>query len=116
MNLAELTGSTGLLLVSVLCSSDLGDGLTIRHLRSKKLYIYTEFVDKTPFYDVDMLLTISFKDGLTKLLVVIHNHGRILRGYFLEGIPKLLLVLNHLSLDGALIFGCRENYLVIVDS
>ena len=78
MNLSELTGTTGLLLVTILCGSHLGNGLTIRNLRRKQLYIKIIDIVEEPLYNVDVLLSIALEYGLAELLVVVNDNGRIL--------------------------------------
>ena len=53
VDLTELTGTTGLFLVTILCGSNLCDGLTVRNLRSKELYIEFELVVDSPLDIVD---------------------------------------------------------------
>ena len=114
MNLTELAGSTGLLLVTVLCRCNLGNGLTVRHLRCEQLDLKAELVVQTPLHNIDMLLSVTVENGLAKLLGVLYNHGRVLRGNLLEGITELLLILLNLCFDGAAVLRCREDNLRIV--
>ena len=116
MNLTELTCTAGLLLVAVLGGSDLGDGLAIRNLRLIELDIHAKLIDQTPLHDIDMLLAVALENGLAKLLVVVHDYGWILGRDLLQRITELLLILHDLGLDGALVLGCREFDLVVVDA
>ena len=116
VNLTELTCTAGLLLVAVLGGSHLGNGLAIRNLWLIELYVHAELVDQTPLDDVDMLLAVALENGLAELLVVVYDNGRVLGGNLLQCITELLLILNDLSLDGALVLGSRELDLVVVDA
>ena len=78
MNLTELAGTTGLLLVAILGGSNLGDGLTVRNLRSEELDLETELVVETPLDDIDVLLAVTIEDGLAELLGVLYDNSRIL--------------------------------------
>ena len=67
-NLTELTGSTGLLLVTVSRRSHLRDGLTVRNLRSEHNDLHTELVLQTPLADIDVLLALAAEDSLFEFL------------------------------------------------
>ena len=104
MDLTELTGAAGLLLMTILGGSDLCDSLAVRYLRSEELNLETELVIDSPLDGVDVLLAVSAEDGLTEFLAVFYDDGRILRGDLLQGLAELLLVLLYLCLDGATVF------------
>ena len=64
--------------MTILCGSDLGDGLTVRNLRSKELNFKAELVVQAPLHNIDMLLSVAVENGLAKFLRVLYNDGRIL--------------------------------------
>ena len=66
VHLTELAGAAGLLLVTVLGGSDLGDGLAVRHLRGEELDVELVLDVEQPLDDVDMLLAVAAEDGLTE--------------------------------------------------
>ena len=80
VDLTELAGAAGLLLVTVLCAGHLGDGLAVRNLRSIELDVELELVVQAPLHEVDMLLALAAENGLAELLGVLHDGGRILCG------------------------------------
>ncbi len=108
MNLTELTCTTGLLLVTILSGSDLCDGLTVRNLRSKEFDVKLELVLHSPLDEVDVLLTLSAENGLTELLGVLNEDGRILCGDLVESLTDLCLIVLVDSLDCATVLGIGE--------
>ena len=78
MNLSELTCTTGLLLVTILGGSNLGNGLTIWNLRREELYLNLELILETPFDHVYMLLSLTTQNSLFQFLRVFHNDCRVL--------------------------------------
>ena len=64
VNLGELSRSAGLLLVAILRTSDLGNGLPIGNLRYLHLKSDLEFRLGLPDGDVDVLIAHSLQDGL----------------------------------------------------
>ena len=114
MHLTELSGTSGLLLVTVLSGCDLCDGLAVRNLRSKELDLKAELVVQTPLHDIDVLLSVTVENCLTELLGVLYHYGRVLCGNLLESISELLLVLLNLGLDGTAVLRSREGNLAVV--
>ena len=112
MNLTELAGAAGLLLVTVLGRGDLGDGLTVRNLRSVKLDVLLELVVDSPLNIVDMLLAHTAEDGLAEFLGVLDRDGRILGRDLVEGVTHLGLVVLVDGLDGATVLGIREHHVL----
>ncbi len=112
MDLTELAGAAGLLLVTVLCGCNLGDGLTVRHLGSVEFDVLLELVVYSPLHIVDVLFAHTGKDGLTEFLGVFHGDGGILCGNPVEGVANLGFVVLVNSLDCAAIF-CIGEYHVL---
>ena len=110
VDFAELACAAGLLLVTVLGRCDLGDGLTVRHLRSVKFDIELELVVDSPLDVVDVLLAHTGKDGLAEFLGVFHADGGILCGDLVEGVADLGLVVLVEGLDGAAVLGVGEDH------
>ena len=78
MNLTELTGTTGLFLMTVIGTGGLGDGFTIRNLGLLKVDHHLIIVLNAPFEGTEMELTLTIEDNLTKLLGLLDNESGIL--------------------------------------
>ena len=102
--------------MTVLCGSDLGDGLAVWNLRCEELDIELVLVVEKPLDDVDMLLAVSAEDGLAEFLGVFYDDGRVGGRNLLESVTELLLVLLYLCLDGAAVLRGRIRNLVILDA
>ena len=112
MHLTELTGTAGLLLVTVLGRCNLGDGLAVRHLGSVEFDVLLELVGNSPLHIVDVLLAHTGKDGLTQFLGVFHVDGGILGSHLVEGVAYLGLVVLIHCLHGAAVLGIREHHVL----
>src|SRR5690606_17306332 len=111
LDLGELAGTTGLLLVRVL---DLlrraADRLAVRDLRLADVRLDLELATHTVDEDVEVELTHTADDGLAGLLVQAHAEGRVLLGELLDRGRQLLLVGLRLRLDGHVDDRLREGY------
>ncbi len=112
VDLTELAGAAGLLLVTVLGGGHLGDGLAVRHLRSIELDVLLELVVHSPLDVVDVLLAHTGEDGLAEFLGVLDGDGRILGGDLVQGIAHLGLVVLVHGLDGAAVLRIREDHVL----
>ncbi len=108
MHLTELAGSSRLLLVTVICRSDLCNGLAVGDARSKHVYLNLVLVLESPLYDVYMMLSLSLEDGLLKFLRIFHYDCRVFGSHLVQGLGHLLLVLLLLSLNCSAELGLRE--------
>ena len=64
VNLSKLTCAARLLLVAVVCNCNLGNGLSVRNLWSKKLYLQLGLVIDNPLENIYMVLSHTAKDSL----------------------------------------------------
>ena len=99
MNLTELTCTAGLFLVTVVCNSNLCNGLSVRDFWSHKINLKFIYVIEFPLENVDVMLSLSAEDGLFQLLRVLYNNCRILCRSTVEKFSEFLLILLLLSLD-----------------
>ena len=112
VHLTELAGAAGLLLVAVLRSRDLGDGLAVRHLRGIELDVLLELVVHSPLDVVDVLLAHTGKDGLAEFLGILDGDGRILGRDLVQGVAHLGFVVLVDGLDGAAVLCIREHHVL----
>ena len=59
MYLSELSGSPGLLFMPVVCLGNLGNGFPVGDLGWKKFGLYMIGVIQVPFYDVQVMFSLS---------------------------------------------------------
>ena len=101
MNLSKLSGTSRLLLMTIVGTGCLGDGLTIRNLGFFKLNLNLLVVLQTPLQGAKVELSLTMNDGLTELFRLLNNPCRIFLTHLQQGCHEFL----HLSLvdrlDGA---------------
>ncbi len=78
MYFTELSCTARLLLVTVVCTGHLGDGLAIGYAGRLKLDGYLVIVFQTPLQRTQMEFSLSANDGLTQFLALLNNPSRIL--------------------------------------
>ena len=100
MNLAELTCTTRLLLVTILGTRHLCDGLAIRDACRLKLDSQLLVVLQSPLQCAEVEFALTAYDGLTKLLALLHHPCGVFLMHTEEGCHKLLCLCCVLSLDG----------------
>ena len=100
LHVAVLAGTTALALVLGLVVDLLADGLLVSHLRSAHIGLYLELTQQTVHDDLQMQLTHTGDDGLTRLLVGVGPEGGILLGQLGQSDAHLLLTGLGLGLDG----------------
>ena len=71
VNLAKLSGTTTLLLVTILGLGFLGNGLTVRHAGLIEDYTQLLVVFQTPLQRTQMELSLTVNDGLAQLLATV---------------------------------------------
>ena len=109
MHLAELTGTAGLLFVTVHSLSGLCDSLTIRDLRSIVLNFDLVELLNHPLHDVEVLLALTGDDELFQFLGLLHLEGRVSLADFVERSAQFLIVSAVLGADGGAELGFRIN-------
>src|SRR5690606_33320867 len=93
LDLRELPGATGLLLVRVLDLLGLAaDRLAVRDLRLADVRLDLELATHAVDEDVEVELAHAADDGLAGLLVKLDAEGRVLLGELLDRRRELLLV------------------------
>src|ERR671916_209799 len=101
LDLRELTGPTGLLLVGVVVLLDgLADRLAVGDLRLADVGLDLELAPHAVDEDLQVQLAHAGDDRLTGLLVEADLEGRVFLGQLLDGRAQLLLVALGLRLDG----------------
>ncbi len=101
LDLAELAGAAGLLLVRVIELLDGAlDGLAVGDLRLADVRLDLELAAHAVHQDVEVELAHSLDDRLARLLVELDLEGRVLLGELLDRGAQLLLVALGLGLDG----------------
>ena len=115
MHFTELACTSGLLLVTVVCDSNLGDGLPVGNLRREHLDLDLVLVLESPSDDIDVLLALSLEDSLLEFLGVFNYDGRVFCRHLCQSLTHLFLVLLLLCLDGCTELGCRELDMLIRD-
>ena len=108
VNLTELTGTTGLFLMTIVGTGGLGDSLTIRNLRLTKLNLNLLVVLQTPLESAEMELAHTTDDGLTKLFAHFDTPCRILFALTGNNLHHLLVLTLVDSLDAAAIARRRK--------
>ena len=104
MHFTELTGTTRLLLMTIIGSSALGYGLTIRNLRLVKFHRNLLVVLKTPFKRAQMELSLSMNDSLLQLLALLNNPCRIFLTHFKHCSHELFCICRVYGLNGTRVF------------
>src|SRR4051794_36562011 len=100
LDLRELAGPTGLLLVGVVVLLDpTTDRLAVGHLRLADVGLDLELAPHAVDEDLQVQLAHAGDDRLTGLLVEADLEGRVLLGQLLDGGAELLLVALGLGLD-----------------
>src|SRR6478735_830951 len=111
LDLRELAGPTGLLLVRVVVLLDRAlDGLAVRDLGLAHVGLDVELALHAVDQDVEVELAHALDDRLTGLLVLLRTEGRVLFGELLDRRAELLLVGLGLRLDGDLDDGLGEGH------
>ena len=75
MNLAKLAATAGLFLVAVHSLGALGDGLTVRHVRSGEVNAQLVLVFEIPLDGVEVQLTLAAQDYLAQLAAVLEGEA-----------------------------------------
>ena len=78
VNLTELTGTTGLFLMTVVGTSSFGDRLAIRNLRLVELNRHLIVVLQTPFEGTEVELTLTGNNHLAEFFRLLYHPRRIL--------------------------------------
>ena len=100
LDLRELAGTTGLLLVRVVVTLDgLLDRLAVRDLRLADVRLDAELALHAVDQDVEVQLAHALDDGLTGVGVLLDAERRVLLGELLDRETQLLLVGLGLGLD-----------------
>ena len=109
LDLCELAGTTGLLLVRVVVTlySTL-DGFAVSNLRLANVCLDLEFAAHAVHQDVQVEFAHAGDDGLAGVFVEGDLEGRVLSGELLDGRGELLLVTLGVRLDGNRDHGLRE--------
>mmetsp|Transcript_17040 Transcript_17040/g.30531 ORF Transcript_17040/g.30531 Transcript_17040/m.30531 type:complete len:528 (-) Transcript_17040:940-2523(-) len=94
-----LSGSSRLLLVGVIDFGLGGDGLTVGDLRSTDVAFDVELASHTVNDNVEVQLSHTFDDGLSRGLVTREAEGRVFLCKLVEGVGHLFLVSLRLGLD-----------------
>ena len=111
LDLRELAGTTGLLLVRVVVALDgLADRLAVRHLGLAHVGLDVELALHAVDQDVEVELAHALDDRLTGLLVLLRAEGRVFLSELLDGDTQLLLVGLRLRLDRDLDDRLRERH------
>ena len=107
VHLTELTGTTGLLLMTIVGTCSLGDRLTIRDLRLEELDRHLIVVLQTPFEGTEVELTLTGNDHLTELFTLLYDPCRILLVITRQERSELLGIGLRYRLDSAAVTRLR---------
>ena len=89
MNLTKLTGTSRLLLVTVISTSGLRDGLTVRNLLLVEHNLDLLVVLQTPFQSAQVELSLTLNQCLTELLALLQNPCWVFLAHLLDGAHHL---------------------------
>ena len=107
MNLTELTGTTRLLLVTVVGTCSLSNSLTIWNLRFVEYNLNLFVVLKTPLQSTQVELTLTLHDGLLQFLALFQNPCRIFLTHLLDSSNEFFCICLVLSTNGTDILRIR---------
>ena len=99
VDLRELTGTTGLLLVGVAVFNTLGDGLAVGHLRLAHFNLDTVGTLEDVDLDIQVQLAHTLDDGLAGLFVGLDPEGRVFLDHLVDRQTHLLGTALVLRLD-----------------
>ena len=98
MHFTELTSTAGLLLVTIVGTGSLCDGLTIRNSWLVEYNLYLFVVLHTPLEGAEMEFTLTMYENLSELLALLNLPCRVFLTHLLQGIHHLL---SFALIDGA---------------
>ena len=107
MYLTKLTGATTLFLMTILCTSLLGNSLTIWNARLLENDIEFFVVLQTPLQGTKVELTLTTYNHLSQLLALLHDPCRVFLAHLQESSHQLLCILGIDSLDSTRVLRVR---------
>ena len=107
-DVSELTTTTGLFLINLTQLNRSTDSLTVSHLRTTLVTLYLELTFQTVDDDLQVELTHTRDNGLTRLLVGLNGERRVLFGQLSETNTQFVEVCLALRLNGDTDHRCRE--------
>ena len=99
MYFTELTSTTRLLLMTILGTCHLSDGLTIRNASRLKLNVQLLVVLKTPLQCTEVELTLSAYNSLTQFLALLNEPCRVFLMHTQKRSHKFFCIGGILCLD-----------------
>ena len=99
-DVGELTAAAGLLLEDLAVLNRLGERLLVVHLRGTLVDLHAELAAQTVYDDVEVELTHTADNRLTRILVGVNREGRVLLSQLAQGDTELVEVLLGLGLYG----------------